>query len=528
MEFRARFAPSPTGQVHIGNIRTAIFNWLCTRHVGGTFLLRIEDTDLERSTQEAINTLLDCMKWLGLDYDEEPMYQTRQADKHHAAAATLMNKGVAYRLDPSQEASPIYFRIPYHCEVYPFVRTVGPAEIALAPETDVTLSRAGLHFMTLSAKGKPVENQGCLAGFQDLVLEDASGHAVFRLDNEEKLKELEHHVTPTVISQAVKIKFVRREVFYHDMVKGELAKPLDSIKDFIIVRSDSSPVFHLANVWDDIEQKVTHIVRGDDHVENTYRHLFLFACLGYNPPAYAHLPMIINAQGKPYSKRDGDAFVGDFKNKGFLPEALFNYLSLLGWSPGDNREKMSVKELIEAFDISRAQHTPAQFDYAKLSHMNGLYLAEMSVEKFAQMAWEFAEVFPWRAAVKRDAFDCVAALMQSRTKTFADVNQWIYFFTADFEYDSKSVAKFLKDPATRAALELLTASFAAGTLSEQEIESAIRAAEIANGMKEGKLNQPLRIAVTGISIGIGVYETIAMISSKEAAARIRKALTLPL
>ena len=257
MSVRVRFAPSPTGQVHIGNIRAAIFNWLFARHEAGKFLLRIEDTDRERSTPEAVKTILDSMEWLGLDFDEEPMYQSTRKDAHLAAAETLLEKGLAYKED----------------------------------------------------KGGTGQGE-CV---------------VFKMPDE--------------------------TMVFHDEIKGDLQKEAGDMQDLVIVRSNGSPVFHLANVVDDIEMKITHIVRGDDHIENTYRHIALFRAFGAEPPKYAHLPMITNQQGKPYSKRDGDAFVGEFKEKGFLSQALFNYLTLLGWSPGDDKEKMDRDEIIKLFSF---------------------------------------------------------------------------------------------------------------------------------------------------------------------------------
>lgn len=529
MDFRARFAPSPTGQVHIGNIRTAIFNWLATRHNKGTFLLRIEDTDLERSTQDAIDKLLECMKWLGLDYDEEIMYQTKQSELHKQAAAKLMETGYAYKLNPAEEHSPVLFKLPYDCDGMKFVRPVGTVRIELAPGSAVQINQAGVAYNTVSPKGKTVENAASLAGFKDLEVLGADGTVLFRLDEETRKALPANPQEKKTIENASALVFLRREVFYHDLVKGELAKPLDSMKDFIIVRSDGSPVFHLANVYDDMQQRVTHIVRGDDHVENTYRHLFLFEALGFTPPQYAHLPMIVNKAGKPYSKRDGDAFVGDFREKGFMAQALFNYLSLLGWSPGDDREKMSKEELVEAFTIERALRSPAQFDIVKLTNMNALYIAELSREEFMERIAPYLEKF-CPEAVGSPLLDKVAELMHSRTKTFADVAHWNYFFRTpeNVEYDAKALKKFLSDDMIRRSV----ADFASvlETLPESctaaEIKTKIRALEEQYGIQQGKLNQPLRIAVTGSTIGAGIYETIELIGAAGSAARIRRALSL--
>ena len=525
MQPRLRFAPSPTGQVHIGNIRTAIFNWLAARHMGGKFILRIEDTDLERSTKEAIDTLLECMNWLGLDYDEEVLYQTTQAQHHLDAAKKLLDDGNAYHVGPTPEHSPLYFRIPYCCDDYPFVRTVGDASIALAPESEVVVSGGGLTFITLSPKGKPVENQACLAGFKDLAILDASGTTLYYLSDENACALL-CGGEPVTVSGAAKLKFIRREVFYDDMVKGHLSKPLDSMRDFIIVRSDGSPVFHLANVCDDITQGITLIVRGDDHVENTYRHLFMFRTLGAEAPSYAHLPMIVNAQGKPYSKRDGDAFVGDFRDKGVLPEALFNYLTLLGWSSGDNREKMTREELVAAFDLARVQHSPAQFDAVKMANLNGQYIAALDPAVFRERAWDFAAAYPWRESVDRAAFDRVANLMQSRTKLMTDLAAWTYFFAVPIEYDPKGVKKFLTPEQLRGALPYVAEKFDTIENDAKAIEDALRAIENDNALAPFALNQPVRVAVCGVTVGASIYETVECIGVRECARRIRAALTV--
>jgi len=528
MEIRARFAPSPTGHVHIGNIRTAIFNWLFTRNAKGQFLLRVEDTDLERSTKEAIQTLLECMSWLGLDYDGEALYQSSRRDAHLKAAQELLSNGSAYRLDASKgDASPIVFRIPYDCSAIPFVKESGRVELPLEPSSVVSVGRAGVSFSVPGPKGKPSDCAGCLAGFKDLVVSDASGKALLSLA--ERLSELKDLAEPLKIEGCAKISFVRREVFYEDLVKGPLSKPLDGMKDLIIVRGDGSPVFHLANVLDDVEQRVTHIVRGDDHVENTYRHLFLFAALKFPHPAYAHMPMIVNASGKPYSKRDGDAFVGDFREKGFLPQALFNYLALLGWSPGDDREKLSREELVSLFSVERVKSSPAQFDMNKLLNMNGLYIAELAPASFASLAWDYAARYEWRKDASRDFFDKVAALMQTRTKALADLASWTYFFSETCDHDAKALKKFLSQESQRAAVASVASALEKlpACADVKAVEDLIKAEEAAAGIQQGKLNQPLRVAITGATVGAGVYETVCVLGPARAAARIRNSLAIP-
>lgn len=519
MKIRVRFAPSPTGKVHIGNIRTAIFNYLFARRSGGMFLLRIEDTDLERSTREAIDALLECMAYLGLDYDGEIFYQSSRADRHRAAAARLIENGDAY-YGAADEAGrrPVFFRIPVRIGDGSLVRTVGPAEIALHDESPVVIGPGGISYSVLSAKGKPLPQSSCLSGMRDLRLFDAAGAPLFELES-----ELERLITTGekhTIEKAARAVFTRREVFYTDLVKGLMSKPLDDLKDLIIVRSDGSPVFHLGNVLDDIEQEITHIIRGDDHVENTYRHLFLFHAFDYPLPAYAHLPMIVNQSGKPYSKRDGDAFVGDFRTKGFLPEALFNYLALLGWSPGDDREKMSVQEMIAAFSLERIKSSPAQFDLVKLSNLNGQYIAELPAAAFVGLAREF---FP--AAAAEANFAGVMTFMQGRTKTLAQVASYRYFFFDDFEYDEKNAQKQLARPEIRAALTALADDFRGmNEFTADAIEAHIHAVEAACGLGAGKLFQPVRLAATGVNGGAELGRTLAWIGGSVTAARILTAL----
>ena len=529
MSVRVRFAPSPTGNVHIGNIRAAIFNWLFARHEGGTFLLRIEDTDRERSTPEAIRTLLDVMGWLGLDYDEEPLYQTSQAQVHLAAAQKLLAAGAAYKHAKGGEGGgeAILFRFPWDAEQVPGVGTAGPTELEVHPESEVVLDYTGVGFAQLSAKGKPMPALKCLAGFKDLEVLDAAGTVLCRLND--IVADVLAGRRREVIKGVAKFRFTRRTITYHDLVKGDLTKPLDSLADFVIVRSDGNPVFHLGNVVDDVTQKITHIIRGDDHVENTYRHLFLFHALGAVCPAYAHLPMIVNAQGKPYSKRDGDAYVGDFRTKGFLPYALFNYLALLGWSPGDDREKMPRPELTVAFSLDRCKSSAAQMDLRKLTDLNGQYIAEIPPAEFAAVAREWAGRQPWGANMDEALFAKACALMQIRTKTFADIAGWGYLFVDLPEYDVKVCQKLLADKPVRDALTFLIPDLAAMPVegfTAAAMEALIHGCTAACGVQQGKLNQPLRIAVTGTTIGAGIYETLELLGRDRSLARLQHALGL--
>ncbi len=522
MDTVVRFAPSPTGQVHIGNIRTAIFNWLFARHSGGSFLLRIEDTDLERSTRQAIDTLLQCMEWLGLNFDGEIMYQTSQKDAHIKAVEQMIAKGLAYAAPaPEGEKSPIFFRIPWDSQDFSAIRETGPAELELHSETPVKIDSTGISFSTVSKKGAPVPAAACLAGFRQMKLYDCTGNLVFELENE--IGGILQGKQTFALGNCAKVTFLRREIFYKDIIKGELSKPLDGIKDLILVRSDGSPVFHLANVVDDITQNVTHIIRGDDHVENTYRHIMLFYALGSRVPEYAHLPMIVNSSGKPYSKRDGDAFVGDFRAKGFLAEALFNYLALLGWSPGDDREKMTKQEMIEAFTLERVKSAPAQLDSNKLLNMNGAYIAEMPFDQFVDYAGIFAGDF----VSDKARFEQVARLMQSRVKQFGQVATWQYFFSEDFPVDEKIFKKQLSSAEVRAALGFLVSELkGSNELTKEWLHIIIAKAEEKFGVSHGKLFQPLRLTVSGAAGGAELDETIMLIGGDRCASRISRLLDI--
>ncbi len=432
MSVRVRFAPSPTGHVHIGNIRAAIFNWLFARHHGGRFLLRIEDTDRERSTPEAVQTVIDALEWLRLDWDEPPVYQSAQRDRHLAAAEELLRKQLAYREDKGQEG-----------------------------------------------RGE------CI---------------VFRMP--------------------------KRDISFNDAVKGLLRKNAEDLKDFVIVRSDGTPVFHLANVVDDIAMGITHIIRGDDHVENTFRHIALFEALEAPAPRYAHLPMIVNAQGKPYSKRDGAAYVGEFREKGYWPEALLNYLALLGWSPGGDREKMSREEMISLFSLDRVKSSPAQMDLRKLTHLNSLYVAEMPLETFIRHMREYTRRHEWAQKADPTLFERVAGLLQTRTPVFSQTEAWEHFFRDDITYDEKAVRKTLGQPGMRRVLETARACLTESDFSVAGLEAAVRRAAAASNLEPGRLNQPLRVAVTGSATGAGIFETMAVLGREKTLTRLQKAATL--
>lgn len=428
---RVRFAPSPTGKVHIGNIRAAIYNWLYARHTGGKFLLRVEDTDLERSTPEAIQALLECMQWLGLDYDEEAFYQTKNKPRHMEAVEKLIASGHAYK-----------------CE-----RT--------------------------SRDGKTGEV------------------VMFKMPTEGVIE-------------------------FDDIVKGKMSKKAEDIQDFAIVRSDGSPIFHIANVVDDIDQGVTHIIRGDDHVENTFKHICMFKALGAPVPKYGHLSMIVNQQGKPYSKRDGAAFVGEFRDQGYLPDALFNYLLLLGWNPGDEREVLTKSEMIELFDLAKVHVTAAKFDMKKLQWMNGEYIKRMPKDVFTS---ELISRVNEAGMIIPEGYDLsyLVDQLQIRTKFLNDIpGACKCFFSDDFEMDEKAVDKRLKKEGVKAILIDLVERFkAAPEWNAIALENLVKELSQGNGM--GPWVHPIRVAVSGRGEGIGLFEMLQLLGRDKTLERLMNA-----
>ena len=430
-EIRVRFAPSPTGKVHIGNIRAAIYNWLFARHTGGKFLLRVEDTDLERSTPEAIKVLFECMQWLGLDYDEEVFYQTRNRDRHMEVVEQLLSSGHAYRVERTSREG-----------------KTGMVTMFRMPKTGV--------------------------------------------------------------------------IEFDDMVKGHMAKKAEDIQDFAIVRSDGSPIFHIANVVDDIDQRITHIIRGDDHVENTFKHICIFRALGKDVPRYGHLSMIVNQQGKPYSKRDGAAFVGEYREQGYLPEALFNYLLLLGWNPGDDREVLSRDEMIRLFELENVHVTAAMFDPKKLAWMNGEYIKRMPKADF------LAEIVRRTAVAGQqipEGFDLssLADQLQVRTKFLNDIPAATQcFFSDDYPFDRKAVDKRLAKEGVKVLLEDIIARFAAvEDWRAIVLEELVKGLSQGNGM--GPWVHPIRVAVSGRGEGIGLFEMLELLGKEKTLKRLKSA-----
>jgi glutamyl-tRNA synthetase len=425
---RTRFAPSPTGNVHIGNMRAAIYNWLFARHHQGAFLLRLEDTDRERSTPAAVQTVLDAMSWFGLDIDEQPVYQSQRREAHLMAAEKLLSSGHAYKEDKGGTGR-------------------GEAVVFRMPGTDIA---------------------------------------------------------------------------FNDLIKGSLRKQAEHLPDFVIVRSDGNPVFHLANVVDDQFMGITHVIRGDDHVENTFRHIALYQALDMPLPAFAHLPMIVNAQGKPYAKRDGDAFVGDFREKGYLPEALFNYLALLGWSPGDDREVLSRDEMVALFSLDRVQSSAAQFDWKKFEWLNGEHLRRLPREIHRD---RYLQALPG-AATDPAYLDAVISVMEERIKRWDDVPEMAgFFFTDEYAYDEKAVDKRLRKEGALELLAALKERYAQlPVFTAESAEAGLRELAESRQIKPADLIHPTRIAVSGSPQGPSLFHMLEVLGRDRVLTRMERTL----
>jgi len=445
---RVRFAPSPTGFLHLGSARTALFNWLFARHHGGTFILRIEDTDLDRSRPEVTEQVLAALRWLGLPWDEGPgvggaagpYFQTERRALHHAHVQRLLDEGKAY---------PCY----------------------MLPE-ELEGRRAAAQ-----AEGRAFRHEGWhreLTRAEVAAFEAAGRRPAVRL-------RVEAGEQPYTVD---------------DLIKGPTTFPADSVDDFILLRSDGSPSFHLANVVDDATMGITHVIRGEDHLPNTPRHLLLFKAFGYEPPRYAHLPMILGADRSKLSKRHGAVSVMDYAAEGYLPEAMVNMLALLGWSPEDGKEELSAEELVRRFDLDRCGRSGAIFDLDKLRHLNGVRIRALTPQALA------AAVAPYGEAVadvlSAEKIAAAARLVQKELVVLGDFAPLVRAVMAEPDYG----AHLREESAMREAPKVVAAladAFAAyeGPWEAEPLKALVKRVGKDLGLKGKELFFPLRGALTG-------------------------------
>ncbi len=459
MSIRTRFAPSPTGYLHIGGARTALFAWLYARKHGGKFVLRIEDTDLERSTEESVNAILEGMNWMGLDYDEGPFYQTHRFDRYEEVIQQLLDDGKAYRCSCSKE------RI------------------------------EKLREEQMAAKEKPRYDGHCRG--QDVSADEPH---VIRFANPQE-----------------------GEVVFDDLVRGSITVQNKELDDLIIKRTDGSPTYNLSVVVDDLDMKISHVIRGDDHINNTPRQINILKAMGHEAPTYAHVPMILGEDGARLSKRHGATSVIDYREMGYLPEALMNYLVRLGWSAGD-QELFTLDEMISLFDVADVNKAPSTFNTEKLQWINHQYLKEDDASRIAQLLSVHLGNLGIDPSEGPNLEDVVVA-QRERAQTLIDLAEVCQFYYRDFEeFDEKMAKKQLRPVAAEVLQTAQAALNALDGWSIEAIHDVIHGVADELGIKMGKVGTPLRVAVTGGAPSPSLDLTVYLIGKEACNRRIDKAL----
>lgn len=475
---RVRFAPSPTGYLHVGGARTALFNWLFARRHGGVFVLRIEDTDTERSSDEMVGGILDGLRWLGLDWDEGPgkggaygpYFQSQRIDRHRAMAAQLVANGSAY-----------------YCYC--------------TPEEIKARRDAGE-----KASGGWIYDRTCAHLTAD------------------EIAARERDKRP----RAVRFRVPAGVVRFDDLVHGPIEIDGATIEDFVILRSDGNPTYQLSVVSDDVEMKITHVVRGDDHISNTPKQILLYRAAGAGVPQFAHVPLILGPDKKRLSKRHGATSVMEYARQGFLPEAMMNFLALLGWSPGTNQELFTRDELAAAFTLDGISGGNAVFNPEKLDWFNQQYIMRLSPDDLATRIKPSLEAAGlWSDAYlgdRRAWFVAILELLQPRATRLDDfASQGRLFFADAIDYDPAAVEKHLRADGMAAHLAALDQAFAAlPAFDAASTEAALRSLADARGVKAASLIHAVRVAVTGKTASPGLFEVLALLGRERVHARLGK------
>ena len=476
---RVRFAPSPTGYLHVGGARTALFNWLYARRHNGVFVLRIEDTDVERSSQDMVTGILDGLRWLGLTWDEgpdvgglhAPYFQSERLDSYRTAADRLLSEGHAYYCYCTPE------RLRDERE-----RAEGRGEAWQYDRTCLGLSA-------------------------------------------DRMRELDAAGT----QRALRFNVPSSGAAFDDAVHGRIAFEGASIEDFVILRSDRYPTYHLSVVVDDIDMGITDVIRGDDHISNTPKHVLLFQALGAAVPRFAHVPLILGADKKRLSKRHGATSVMEYQRQGYLAPAMVNFLALLGWSPGDDRELMGTQELVDCFTLEGISGGNAVFNTEKLDWMNGQYIARMPIEELAAAARPFFDdegLGSHPLVNEPRAFARLLELLRPRAKRLTEfAEQARPLLNELVEYEPEAIEKHLSSPDLATHLTALVAALDAATaFDEAQVEAAVRGTAAARGLKAGALIHATRVAVTGRTQSPGLFEVLAWLGRDRTRARLLRLL----
>ncbi len=472
-EVRVRFAPSPTGDLHVGGARTALFNWLYARKHGGTFVLRIEDTDEQRSNEESLEGILEALTWLGLEWDEGPIQQADRLELYSDYVSLLMSSGHAY-----------------YC---------------FASNDSIEEAR--------NAAQESGENWIYRGADRDLSADEVR----------EKLEEeLPHTVRFKVPSE--------ESIVVNDIVHGDVTFETENIEDFVLLRSDERPTYHLSNVVDDIQMGITHVIRGADHVSNTPKQILVYKALEANVPLFAHLPLILGPDQKRLSKRHGATSINIFRNKGYLPGAVVNYLALLGWSPGDDREVFTVPDLIREFTLERVNSSNAVFDVAKLGWMNGQYISQVPAGELRLSIREALQIRGcWQEELdmeRRDFFFALIELWQSRSRTINDLADNVTPFLSEaFAYQPDALKEHIHSKDLLGGVQALReALMQVDPWAADEIEGTLREVAAGLDMEAASLIHALRLALTGKKVSPGLFEVVEMMDREKTRSRIDRLL----
>ncbi len=479
-DVRVRFAPSPTGELHIGGVRTALFNWLFARNTGGKFILRIDDTDRQRSSEKYLESILSSFQWLGLDWDEGPII------------------GGDYGPYRQSERLPIYKeeveRLLAQEKAYPCFCT------AEELEADREICRS---------LGQPPRYSGRC---RELSAADASN----------KIAAGEEFVIRTITPHA-------GETVVDDLIRGKVTFENKGFDDPIIIKSDGLPTYNFASVVDDCKMKISHVIRAEEHLSNTPRQQLIAEQLGYTVPRYAHVSMILAPDHSKLSKRHGATSVQEYRDMGMLPEALLNYLALLGWSPGEDREIMNMDEMISLFSLKRVSKNPAIYDLPKLTWLNGHYLRTVEPERITDMAIPFLQkegiVSSSINAAEKEIIGATVELVRVKVKTLAEIAEAArYFFTDDFEYDQKGVAKHFKRDGVLMLLRRIEETLESiDPFTAEEIERCFGQLSEELQISLGKINPATRLAMTGCMMGPELFPTLALLGKEKGIKRLKKA-----
>ena len=477
-EIRVRFAPSPTGYLHVGGARTALFNWFFARGRGGTMVLRIEDTDIERNRPELVEGILEGLRWLGVDWDEGPYFQSQRPELHREQAFKLAASGAAY-----------------YCDCPPEKYAGGDA----AEETEDTIKEQG---------PRRIIRCGCREGKTGLSAENAA---------------IRFRVPLGVGTQ------------FEDAVFGPREVSNDEIEDFVLLRSPKEgqargvPTYQLSAVVDDIDMRITHVIRGSDHISNTPKQVLLYRALGASPPIFAHVPLILGPDRTRLSKRHGATSVGSYRDEGFLPEAFRNFLALLGWSAG-NEEFMRTSEIVTRFSLEGVSRTNAVFDRPKLEWFNTQYLQKLPIEELLPaVQGELERSNLWQPewnGEKREWFSKTVDLLRPRTRLLPDFSTWARaFFSDSFEYDPQAREKFWKDERLGGMLGKLADALAAlPDWNHDACDHALRELAAAEGVKAGLLINATRVAIVGQAVAPPLFETMLVLGQERVVRRLRRAV----